>query len=174
MNKLLALLEGDHNRAQAEMIAEAVLKGDIALEDLMSCFFSDDIRLSQRASWPLSVIADENSALIRPFTGPMLENLKRPVHNAIIRNSMRIWQDMDLRKEFQGEIFERAFDYLTDPQYPPAIRVFAMTVCANLSRNFPDLAEELIHVIEDHYPHGTAGFKSRAKKELKKLRAISK
>jgi len=54
-----------------------------------------------------------------------------------------------------------------------AIRVFSMTVCANITFKYPSLAQELIPVIEEHIPHGSAGFRARGAKLLKQLKTLS-
>jgi len=60
---------------------------------------------------------------------------------------------------------------LENKKEPIAIRVFAMTVLANLADTYPEIKGELIAVIEDQMPYGSAGFISRGKKILKKLKA---
>jgi hypothetical protein len=52
---------------------------------------------------------------------------------------------------------------------PIAVKVFSMTVLANLSKSSPDIKKELRIAIEDQLPYGSAGFVSRAKKVLKEI-----
>jgi hypothetical protein len=49
------------------------------------------------------------------------------------------------------------------------VKVFGMTVLANLCEKLPELKNELRIIIEDQMPYGSAGFKSRGSKILKKL-----
>ena len=49
-----------------------------------------------------------------------------------------------------------------------------MQVLYNVCQKEPDLANELKIVIEEFLPHGTAGFKSRGGKILKKLNKLLK
>lgn len=51
-----------------------------------------------------------------------------------------------------------------------AVRVFAMTVLANLAKQLPELKNELIPLIEDQLPYGSAAFISRGRKLLKELK----
>jgi hypothetical protein len=54
---------------------------------------------------------------------------------------------------------------------PIAVRVFSMTVLCNLAGKLPELKNELIPLIEDQMPYGSAGFISRGRKVLKDLKS---
>jgi hypothetical protein len=61
------------------------------------------------------------------------------------------------------------FEYLQNPKIAVAIRVFSMTVVANITEGQPDMRRELKLILEDQLPYGTAAFKSRARKVLKQI-----
>ena len=142
------------------------------MQELMACFFSDDWVLCQKASWPVTMVADRAPELLEPYLSQMIKNLDRPLHDAVIRNTIRAWQIMDIPEEHEGEIYDRCFEYFADPQFPVAVRVFSMTVCGNIAMRHPSLAAEIIPIIEDNWDHATAAWRSRGKKELKRLRKI--
>lgn len=139
---------------------------------LMDLFFDKDLRISQRASWPVSFCVDAHPDLIYPYVKDMIENLNNPLHNAVKRNTVRIMGEIDLSEEVIGQAADICFRFLDDPKEAIAVRVFSMTVCFNITKKEPELANELKLIIEDHYPHGSAGFKSRGKKILKELKKI--
>jgi hypothetical protein len=64
------------------------------------------------------------------------------------------------------------FGYLSDPKEPIAVRVFSMTVLANMAKENPELKNEIIPIIEDQLPFGSAGFRSRGTKVLKILKSL--
>jgi hypothetical protein len=101
---------------------------------------------------------------------PMIAYLKTPKHNAIIRNTVRLWQNMEIPEVWYGEIFELCFGFVTIPTTPIAIKAFSMTVCENISKNYPELKEELVLAIEDQMQFGSPGVKSRGQKLLNKLK----
>ena len=57
-----------------------------------------------------------------------------------------------------------------DDDEPIAVKVFAMTVAANICKHEPELKNELQLVIEDQLENASAGFRARAKKVFKQLR----
>lgn len=168
----LATLEAGHSKASTDKIVAEVLANPSRIEDLMACFFHENMRICQRASWAVSILGEKAPELIKSYTATLLENLEHPHHDAIVRNTLRAWQFIDFEEDYEGLIFDRCMDYLNDTKYAVAIRAFAMTVCSNIACKYPPLAEELIPIIELHYPDGSAGYKSRAKRELKRLRAL--
>ena len=157
----------------ASAIGRDIIAGTISIEEFLSCLFSSDQRIAELAAWPMYTIADEGPEILIPHIRPLLDNLDRDHHQAVIRATMRFFECIQAPEEFQGEIYERSFMYLADPTSPIAIKVYAMTVCTNLCIKFPDLIPELITTIESFLPYGSAGYKSRAKKELKRLRSQS-
>jgi hypothetical protein len=140
------------------------------MEELMDCFFDENLRLCQYASWPAGMIADQNPELIIPYLEKMLNNLDTPHHDAVLRNTFRTLQNLDIPEDLEGLAFEKAFDFLSNPQNAIAIRVFAMSVCGNIAKKYPELKQELIPVIEEQLPYGSAGFISRGMKVLKALK----
>ena len=160
---------GIRHKKDADRIARMIFDQVNSIGELMDCFFSDDWVLCQRASWPIAVIADKQPWMLQPYIGQMIEKLNQPVHDAVIRNTVRAWAMMPIDPNFEGAVYERCFKYLANPKMPIAVRVFAMTVCTNIAERHPVLAAEVIPVIEDHFDHSSAGFRSRGMKELKRL-----
>ena len=91
------------------------------------------------------------------------------LHDAVVRNSMRILSSQDVPERLQGYLLEICFDFLMSTKVPVAIKVHAMQVIFNISQNEPDLLNELRMVIEEQMPYGTTGFKSRGRKILKRI-----
>lgn len=170
MNIKNVLLE-DGSKSTATQIASFIGKDKKRFATLMNCYFSDTMRLSHRASWPLSFVIERQPYLINPYLAEMLKKLedKKPKHNAIKRNTVRILQFIDIPEDLLGTVADICFRFLDDPKEAIAVRVFSMSVCFNIVKKEPELASELKLIIEDHYPHGSAGFKSRGKKVLKAL-----
>ena len=169
----LEILESGHTKEHAARIINAVLDSPVRLEELMNLFFSDDNMICQRASWSVGLLGSKNPKIFEPYFPKMIEALEFPLHDAIVRNTLRTWKEMEIPEEYEGVVFERCYNYLVDVNQPVAIRVFAMCILSNIAVKYPELIEELIPAIEDHMPYGTAGFKSRGKKELLRLKRVS-
>lgn len=166
---LRSLLSSENSKAMATRVRDIVVDDTSRMDELMELFFSIDLRECQRASWPLGMIADRDTAILRPYLQRMITNLDNAVHAAVIRNTFRTFQAIDFPEEIEGEIYEKAFQFFADIDQAIAIRVFAMTVCSNIALKYPELKGEIISVIQEHYPHGSAGFRSRAKRIIREF-----
>lgn len=161
-----------NSKENADYIVKTLEKYPERMEELMNCFFDEDLRVCQYASWPAGMIADNNPNLILPYIEKMLLNLDAPHHDAVIRNTFRTLQNIEIPEELEGLAYDKGLEFLANPQNAIAIRVFAMTVCGNIAMKYPELKHELMPIIEEQLPHGSAGFKNRGSKVLAALRSL--
>lgn len=161
------LLEAEHSKAQTMHIVEYIGSSSQRFEALMQLFFSDKWLLNQRAAWPLPIIVKKTPLLIYPYLKRLISNLENPSHNAVVRNTVRLLQDIPIPEELQGQVINICMKLLADPKEPVANRVFSMTVVYNISKKWPDLQNELYLLIESQMENESAGFKSRGRKILK-------
>jgi hypothetical protein len=136
----------------------------------MKCFLDDEYRLAQRAAWSVKWAAKKKPELLWPHIKDLVSVLhKKNVHDAVIRNSVRVLQEIDIPEKFHGEVMDACFQFLEKPLTPVAIKVFSLATLFNLSKVYPEIKSELKLVIEDNWEHETPAFRARAKKILPKL-----
>ena len=152
----------EHSKHQARRIVEWIDTDADRFAELMRLFLSDTYRVTQRAGWPLSDCVKLHPALIKPYFSQLLKQIERDdVHIAVRRNVVRLLQFVEIPKRYEGRIFDACYALLNDPKEPVAVRVFSMTVAANIARNSPELLEEL-HLVATKYPDMmTPGFRAR-------------
>lgn len=174
MNMQKALLANStHDKGKVMEVAAYAATSKQRFKKLVDCFLSDDYRLSQRGAWAMSWAARKNPLLVIPYIPTLVAQLERTdVHVAIIRNSVRILQDIDIPEALQGNVMNACFAFIEKPSTPIAIKAFSLTTLYNLSKIYPEIKAELKLIIEDRMPHETAAFKSRGKKILKQLNTI--
>jgi len=164
----------DNSKRMALNIADWIGDDPVRLGALMDLFLHGDYRLTQRAAYPLIFLADRNPKGFKAYLPDMFERVKDPVHDAVIRNTLRLFQLVDLPEEIEGPVFDSCLHYLQTPRYPVAIRVFAMTILTNLSLKYPELSHEVVPLIRDILEvSDSPGLVSRGKKELKRLAGFS-
>lgn len=114
--------------------------------------------------------AQQKPEMIYPHVKDLVEALhKKNVHDAVIRNSVRVLQEIQIPEKYQGQVMDACFQFLEKPTTAVAIKAFSLTTLFNLSKKYPEVKSELKLIIEDSLEHETAAFKSRAKKILPKL-----
>lgn len=168
---LVNIILYEHSKPQMEKIMRYVGKDPKRFAELVNVFLTGPYRVTQRASWPLSSCVEHNPSLIKPHMKRILNYLSRESeHVAVRRNILRLLQFTAIPKSLQASTINQCLYFLSNPKEPIAVRVFAMTVLGNLAKENPDLKNEIIMVIEDQLPYGSAGFLSRGKKVLKELK----
>lgn len=165
-------LSSVYSKGQIEAVAKYACTNKTCFNELMQCFLCNDNRLAQMASWSVSYAARLNPTLIQPYIKNLAEQLQRKdVHEAIIRNSIRILQDIEIPEEQHGTVMNSCFELIEKPTTPAAIKAFSLTTLYNLTKVYPEIKQELKLLIETLWNNESPAFKSRGKKILKKLNA---
>lgn len=169
---LLEAVKKQRSLAQRNKIISYVAKDPKRFAELIDIFLEGPYRITQYASWPITVCAERYPDLLKPHLKKLVKNLRREgLHDAVKRNTVRSLQFIDVPKSLQGEVVDVCFKYLTGDE-ALAIKVFSMTVLARIAKDQPELKNELIPIIEDQMPYGSPGLRSRGSKILKKLKAL--
>jgi hypothetical protein len=167
---LLILLRAEHSKKQTDRIVTYIGGDKERFATLINLFFKGEYRITQRAAWPLSYCVREHPELIDPYYRQLLDNLgRKDIHVAVIRNTVRLLQDVSIPKRWHGRVMSICFDFVADPETPIAVKAFSLTILSNLSADYPEIRGELKLLIGDQWEQATPAFRSRAKKILKGL-----
>ena len=154
-----------------DRIVEYVGKDPKRFTELVSVYLAGPFRVTQRAAWPLSYCVQRYPELIYPHLKQIIREMKKSgASNAVKRNTVRMLQFIMLPRASQGQVASLCFEFLNNPKEPIAVRVFSMTVLANLAKDIPELQRELRIMIEDQLSYGSAAFVTRGKSILKKMK----
>jgi hypothetical protein len=159
----------EHSKRQTMRIAGSIGNNKEKFSVLIDLFFNGSYILSQRSSWIVSHCADSHPELIEPYIDTMISRLGKPCHDAVIRNTLRIFQNAEIPESSCGSLADQCFKILSSREQPVAIRTFAMTVLHRITEKHPELKNELKILIEDQMSYSSPAFTSRGKKILKKL-----
>lgn len=163
-------LLAEHSKAQCLRIVKWIGSDQKRFDELMKLFLTDEYRVVQRAAWPVSYAVQAYPALVKKHYGKLIKNLSRPdLPDAVKRNTVRIFQDIDAPERFHGDLMNTCFGFIESMTEKPAIKAFALTVLYNLSKQYPDIRPELKAIIEDRWEYETAAFRSRGRKILKAI-----
>lgn len=170
MNLKQAVLK-EHSKAQCRKIVKYVGNDPNKFSQLVNVFLEGPYRVTQRIAWPLSYCVQKNTALIHPHLSQIIKFAQQPnVHDSVKRNVARLLQFIEIPTKHQGKVVDLCVKFFSSKNEAIAVRVFSMTVLANLAKKIPELKNELIPIIEDQMPFGTAAFVSRGRKVLKELK----
>ncbi len=168
-----ALLNEPAHKERVRQVVAYVGKSRTRFKELMDLFQSENYRLCQRASWPLSYIVENNPEFIANYYKPLLKILAASPHNTVTRNILRLLQFVKIPESFAGQVMNHCFDLLLKPKEPVANKAFSLTILANLAKRYPEIKNEILLCIEEQWPHASAGFRSRARKVKHELADIA-
>ena len=159
----------EHSLANTMKIVDFACASEENFEQLMQCFLCNEYRVCQRAAWAVSHVASQRPAFINAYIKDLVDQLARKdVHNAVIRNSVRILQQIEIPEEFHGEVLNACLGFIENHNTPVAIKAFSLTTLDNLSKLYPEIKGELKLIIEERWEMETPAFRSRAMKILNK------
>src|SRR5580692_1590524 len=151
---ILQLLRSGHSKKQTDRIVRYIGDDRERFAVLIELFFKGEYRITQRAAWPLSYCVRAHPALIGPYFKPLLDNLARKdIHVAVIRNTLRLLQDVDIPKRYHGRVMSTCFDFIQSVETPIAVKAFSLTLLANLSALYPEIRGELKLIIQEQMKH---------------------
>ncbi|WP_236595532.1 hypothetical protein [Imperialibacter sp. 89] len=159
----------DRSKQNIERLAQEIGADEEKFAEVMDIFFSGPYRITHFSAHLLGKCCDLHPHLILPYLSKMINLLDKNVHDSLKRNILRTMQFIDVPEEHWDKTVQYCFELLLSKKEPIAVKVFGMTVLANLCQKLPELKNELRIIIEDQMPYGSAGFKSRGSKILKKL-----
>jgi hypothetical protein len=164
---------GDSSRALANLTANMVYDEPGLIRLLIRISLHGDKVHSQRASRIVSLCCTSFPELLQPHTGKIIRGMKTLQHEGAIRNLLKTFAETPvfLNEKEKAILMDLCFAYLTSARTAVSIKVFSMQVLYNMSRELPAIGQELHLILEEQFPDGSAGFKSRASKILRKLEA---
>jgi hypothetical protein len=167
---LTKLLRAEHSKRQCDRIVAYIGSDKERFAQLIELFFRGEYRITQRAAWPLSYCVRRHPQLIAPYYRQLLDNLgRKDIHVAVVRNTVRLLQDVSIPKRWHGRVMSVCFEFVEDPATPIAVKAFALSILSNLSAEYPEIKGELKTLIESQWEQATPAFRSRARKILKAM-----
>jgi len=138
----------------------------------MNFYLSENELLMNRAAWVVNNILDQVPTLIQPFVSVILNRLQYGTlkTDTFLRNTFRVLSRVSIAEEHREQAIDLAFHYFTDKNRPVAIRAHCMRLLGDTLIYYPEIAAELILMIEDELPYGTSGFKNRGQRTINHLK----
>jgi len=175
-------LLAEHSKAQTLRIVRWVGHDAERLNVLMEVFLNNppsrplpkgrgyQYMFTQRSAWAVRYVGENAPEIMAPWLPKLVANLQQPqLHDAIVRNTLNVFEAVPFPAELDGELADHCFNYLADPKAPTAIRCASMTILEKICQRVPELKSELRMLLEEHPEQESAGFKSRSKKVLGRL-----
>lgn len=136
---------------------------------LFTLSMDQDPLVSNRAMWILwhCGIIDYNT--VKPFLNKLILHLdNKDLPSGVVRSTLSLFQEEPVPEKYHSFMLDKCFGYISNSAEAIAVRAFAMTVAFNISKNYPELLQELEATLQ-HLPisEESAAIRARTKNTLK-------
>ena len=166
---LKEILKNSISKNRVNEIVDDILANPEKIKALMECYFDTKSGTDLRASWVLSYVARKNHKLVESYYTKVINHLKKDIHTGILRNTIRIFEDVEIPKKIEGSLYALCLDLIIDTKMPVAVGAFSISVATKIAMKHHALKSELREVLILMEDHGTAAFQYRRTKTLKAL-----
>jgi hypothetical protein len=161
----------DVGSGELEMWKSMVIGNEQLFDQLFSLIFSDNHRLAWRACWIIDTASEDFPDLLANKIPTIIHGFSTTKDGSLKRHFTRILCRYQIPNEYLSAVIDRSFGLLA-PSEPISVRVFAMQLLFNITKELPELKRELISVLEHLVEEGgSAGFINRSGRLLRQLRS---
>ncbi len=75
----------------------------------MECFYSENLRICQRAADPLTLISSKSPNLLNQCQDVLFISIQNPPPNSPVRNALRIFQYLKVIESISGKLFDLCY-----------------------------------------------------------------
>lgn len=160
-----------HSRENADIVIAHVVNTPGAIIELMACFFSDEVKVAQRASQVVGDIGRQQPDSLEPWWDEMVCAAEDPIHDAIRRSVARYFSELELKlpPKTEQSLVQLFTDWACDRTTPIAIQVYAMQFVADRADDFPAEAKRITAQIRAGLNTASPGLRSRGTRILEQL-----
>jgi hypothetical protein len=105
---------------------------------------------SWRAAWLLWSCIEENDSRIKSHIRSIISSLKGK-EDGHQRELLKILYLMDLDERHEGILFDHCISIWEKINKKPSVRFNAFKMMVKISRNYPELSQEIVFLLQDHY-----------------------
>lgn len=119
-------------------------------DEAVELALADKQPYSWRSAWLLWSCMEENDKRIKKYIKRIVETLdsKDDGHQ---RELLKILLQMELKKEYEGKLFNLCMDIWEQIDKSPSVRVNALKFIIKIAKKHPELSKEISFLTQDHY-----------------------
>jgi hypothetical protein len=154
-------LKAEHTKIQATRIAAYAALNPKTIEDLILLMYHNNMRVAQRAAWPVCILGKKHPQLIEAHIQKLINGIENTAHPAVPRNCLRVLDTFIIPEAFHSIIIDKCFAMLQNNENPIAVRAFFIQLIINVAHLYPEIAFELQQLLEPSISYQSAGMRSK-------------
>ncbi len=139
---------------------------------LVDMAFSREMPICWRATWIMDYLAEEHPWLAEPHIGRIWNEIPAAHPDGVTRSALRLLARYDIPEEQQGVATDLCLDWLQKESVPVAIKVYSMELLLKIAKDYPELSNEFITIMEDQKSNNTVAFTARARHIIRALEKL--
>lgn len=161
----------DSSKINGLIVAEYALKNKNFFEDLFAIIISEEEKYSVRASYVLCLISSKKPEKIKPRIPEIIEMIKKVKNSGIKKNLLKIFESYITieDEDHLGLLVDMCFRFVLSSFESAATRVYSMEILYNVTKQEPDLKNELNLILEEVIDNSDKAVLWRAQKIRKQL-----
>jgi hypothetical protein len=156
------LLSGPLSRKAIDIVINAAGDNEEIISYISKLVINGPEPIPMRASWALEGIDLKFPHRVNPFIKSLIKSIRTCKHSGTRRNILKLLTRKTIPEDQQGHLINYCFEWLVDKAEPVAVKVYAMQIIMNHSKEYPELKQELKEILEEQYELSSPGFKSKA------------
>lgn len=168
MTMLHSEIQKANNLKALKMLADriAVSEPDKLHRVLQICLDSSK-QVAGRASWLFTLIVKADMRLINSnIYSEVIECIRNTPYATVRRNLLHILQFLPIHEEYLPELTNLVLAYLSDSKQEIAVRAYSITILQHCTKLIPELAEEVMFLLEREMPYAPLSVKVRARRYM--------
>ncbi|ASB50760.1 hypothetical protein [Alkalitalea saponilacus] len=157
---------------ESRLLAKQLFEQQEGIPIVIKCITNRDKKVAWRAAWILDNFSRENHKMLIPFVNRFCEILISTPHQGVRRHLTNILCAFPAETIEDGRVVDACLKWITEEKSDIAVKANAMQLVANICRVYPELASEIINVIEQGMENGSPGIKNRGEKIIASLEPL--
>jgi hypothetical protein len=169
LNNLALQLNAELSLQNTKFTAAFIGNDEEKFAALIKLIETGNNRTAGRAAWVMEKLVADYPYLLTPYIIRLIKILPKAQNDALKRHVLKQLTQYALPDDELGFLYEYCMQLVLSKHERVAGKIHAMQLMYLISEKEPDLKPELMDVILSQYEHGSAGFKNRATKIVRKL-----
>jgi hypothetical protein len=168
---LINILDMGSERVVADLAVKTIEENPDSFREMLDLCFLEKYPLSMRAARAVQLYCEKHPEAIYPFLDEAVDKTIRSTIKGVRHNFLKIFAEfIDINKiNDPGPLLNTCFEWLTDRNITPAIKIHSMGVIYKLGLKEPALLHELAATIEIIMDESETSMKTCGRKMLKKV-----
>ncbi|TCO09136.1 hypothetical protein [Natronoflexus pectinivorans] len=157
---------------ESKRIAKELSEQPEVIPTIIELIKNKEKKVAWRAAWILDNFSRQYSPMLIPYTDQFCEILISTPNQGVRRHLTNILCTIPAETIEDGRVVDACLQWITEEKSDIAVKANSMQLVANICRVYPELASEIIHVIEQGMENGSTGIKNRGKKIISTLEPL--